>query len=63
MTWVRRRRHSFGPFYINTSHWIPTSWGLHEGRETYNVTKHRNSVRLPFGLGSWQTGDGKRRRR
>lgn len=62
MTWVRRRRHSFGPIYIDTNRFWPTSWGFHAGRETYNVTRRRNSLRLPFGLGAWQTG-GRRRRR
>lgn len=60
-SWQRRRRHSIGPVYVNTNWWIPTSWGLHEGRETYNVTRRRGSIRMPFGLGSVRFG-GRRRR-
>jgi hypothetical protein len=59
MKWQRHRRISFVPFYINTSRFVPTSWGIHEGPETYNVTKRRNSIRLPFGLGSLTSGGGR----
>jgi hypothetical protein len=60
--WQRRRRHNDGPFYWNTSRFRPTSWGLREGPATWNVTRGRLSIRLPFGLGSWTFG-GRRRRR
>jgi hypothetical protein len=60
MEWRRRRRHSKGPVYWNTSWGWPTSWGLREGRSTYNVTRHRLTERLPFRLGSLIFG-GRRR--
>lgn len=39
MRWQRRRRHSAGPFYLDTSRFWPTSWGIHEGPVTYNATR------------------------
>ena len=62
MGWQRRRRHRLGPFFINTSRFLPTSWGIHDGRETYNVTRRRSTFRLPFGLGSWVSSRRQRRR-
>jgi hypothetical protein len=61
MTWQRRRRHEIGPFYVNTNRFIPTSWGIHVGRVTRNETNHRTSIKLPFGLGAWSFGGGRRR--
>lgn len=61
MGWQRRRRHNEGLFYFDTSRFRPSSWGVHEGPITYNVTRRRGSIRLPFGLGSWSFGRGRRR--
>lgn len=62
MAWQRRRRHNAGLFYWDTNRFRPTSWGVHEGPATYNVTRRRGSLRLPFGLGSWTFGKGTSRR-
>lgn len=62
MRWVRRRRRNVGPFYINFKWFVvPTSWGIHVGPETYNVTKRRSWFRLPFGLGDVVSGGRSRR--
>lgn len=53
MTFNRRRRYSEGGFCLSTNWFRPRSWGIHEGPITYNVTRKRLTVRLPFGLGSW----------
>lgn len=63
MFWQRRRRHNAGLFYWNSSRFKPTSWGIHEGRATYNVTRRRLSIRLPFGLGDLVFGGQRRGRR
>lgn len=60
MRWIRRRRHNAGIFYWNTSRFIPTSWGVHVGAETFNVTRRTLWTRLPFGLGDLVAG-GQRR--
>lgn len=62
MAWQRRRRHSFGPFYVDTNRFRPTSWGIHEGPVTFNETRRRGSIRLPLGMGSWTFGRGTSRR-
>jgi len=62
--WRRRRRHNVpGGFYWNSSRFRPTSWGIHEGPATYNVTRRRLSIRLPFGLGDLVFGGRARRNR
>lgn len=61
MGWQRRRRHNDGPFYWNSNRFLPSSWGVHEGPVTWNETRHRGSIRLPFGLGSWTFGGGRKR--
>jgi hypothetical protein len=61
MLWQRRRRHNDGLFYWNSSRFRPTSWGVHEGPVTYNETRRRGSIKLPFGWGSLSFGRGRRR--
>lgn len=63
MAWRRRRRHNEGVFYVDTSRFRPSSWGVHISALTYNVTRRMGSIRLPFGLGSWTFGSGRRRGR
>jgi hypothetical protein len=59
--WGRRRRHEVGIFYYDTSRFRPSSWGVHIGRLTYNITRHVGSIRLPFGFGSESFGRGVQR--
>lgn len=57
--WNWHRRLAEGIFRLNLSRGRWTSTSLEEGPLTWNMTRRRGSVRLPFGLGS--IGFGRRR--
>jgi hypothetical protein len=61
--WGRRRRHEEGIFYVDTSRYRPSSWGVHWRRFNWNFTRHLGSIKLPFGLGVEYFGRGSRGRR